>query len=460
MIAVKKHAYLVAVIFALGLFVRVAVFYSYLQDDANYWQVDSLTYQSVAQGIAAGHGISTVTGVPNFYRVPGYSLYLSLFHKYVPLSNYCGGNADIAALWGQVFLGALIPVLIFFLSLTLFPGYMTLAAAAGLYSSVHVGLVLYSGFLMTETLFLLFFLGFLLLFFAHKDNPKRLAIAGVLLGVASLIRPVGHYVIVLGLLILMLQKTHFLVKLRNSVLMFLAWLIPVSVWLARNYLLLGHIFFHTLPGGHFLNLSASRVVMQAENITYQQARKKVTIQANQLVRKQQRSERKRLSDIERCYIYEKLAIKHFAAHPLITLKMWATDIFRTTFSLYSAEVLYLDSGRKIIDYFANGRTVWNMVERYLFPATDKLYLKILVWLEILLYALMLCGFARGTWYVLMRGTHNEKILWVTIMSFMALFLIISLAGGYARMRLPIEPFIIILGLYGYVTQHKKVSEKR
>jgi 4-amino-4-deoxy-L-arabinose transferase-like glycosyltransferase len=451
LIAAKKHAWIVGAIFALGLIVRVLVFNCYLKHDVNYWQVDSLAYQSVAKSIAAGKGISTLTGAPNFHRLPGYSLYLAVFNKYF-------GPSPEPALWAQVALGALIPVLIFFLSLILFSGQLLLASAAGFYAAIHLGLVLYSGFLMTETLFILVFLAFLLFFFAHQDNPKRLAAAGVLLGIASLIRPVGHYVIVLALIILMLQRSHSMVKLRNSILMFLGWLIPVSMWLARNYLLLGHLFFHTLPGGHFLNLSASRVVMQTEGISYQQARRRVATEGHKEVRKEAKKlKKKRLSEIERCYVYERLARNHFMAHPLIALKFWLTDIFRTTFSLYSAELLYLDSGRKQVDYFAANRTFADMFKRYLMPQTDNKLLRVIIWLEIILCILLLFGCLRATWLMLWRGEYG---LWVTIASFIALFLVISLAGGYARMRLPIEPFLIILGLYGYLAPCKKTASRK
>jgi hypothetical protein len=36
-----------------------------------------------------------------------------------------------------------------------------------------------------------------------------------------------------------------------------------------------------------------------------------------------------------------------------------------------------------------------------------------------------------------------------MLPFMALFMIIALSGGYARMRLPIEPFLLICSLYGW-----------
>lgn len=450
---IKKNSTFLAIIFFVGFLVRAVVFQGYLSRDTNYWQIDSATYHLVGSSFAQGNGIATSSGAPNFYRVPGYPIYLGLFYK-------CFGDSPIAALWVQIILASLIPILIFLLSLAIFPNRKRLAMAASAYSVMHLGLVLYSGFLMTETLFLLFFIGFLLFFFSYKHNPKLLAVAGFLLGVASLIRPVGHYVIGLTLLVMLLQKGLLNDKIRNGLLLFGAWLVPVAMWLARNFILTGHIFFHTLPGGHFLNLSASRVVMQAEDITYQQARMKVSSEAHKAMRDKQRQNKKALSEIERCYVMEELAIKHFKAHPFISMKIWLTDMFRTSFSLYSAEVLYLASGRKEIDYFAKERGLWTMVQRYLVPETDSLPLKTLVWIEILLYAAILFGFARALLTVFCSGNKQQKALWVTILSFIALFIVIALAGGYARMRLPIEPFLIICGLSGYIFEPTKKLHRK
>jgi len=445
--AVKKHAAFLSLIFFVGLFVRAAVFYGYLSQDANYWQVDSAGYHTIASGIAAGKGIASPAGIPNFYRVPGYPLYLAVWYKVF-------GNNPIPALWGQLVLGALIPLLIFFLALALFPARPRLAMAASAYSAVHLGLVLYSGFMMTETLFIIFLLGFLILFFQAGDNPRGLASAGALLGIASLIRPIGHYLMPICLVILLLRKFAWSIKVRNALLLFIAWLIPVSMWLARNYLLLGHIFFHTLPGGHFLHLSASRVVMHAEDMTYQQARMRVASEARRAIRNAQRTQHRGLSEIECCYELEKLAHQHFVQHPWITLKLWATDMFRTAFSLYSAELLFLDSGRKEMDYFAKDRGLWDMISRYIMPPTDSMPLRAIIMLEIVLYLLLLLGLCRALWGLFANGFGKDLAIWLTAGAFIAFFIVIALAGGYARMRLPVEPLIIILGLSGYVVEKR------
>jgi len=139
--------------------------------------------------------------------------------------------------------------------------------------------------------------------------------------------------------------------------------------------------------------------------------------------------------------------------PFLTLKYWFTDMMRTSLSLYSAEILYLESGRQEFDYFNKDRPTGSMFQRYLFPQTNKLWLKLLIWFEILLYLLTLIGLCAGALKIIIQSIknwtdENKKLLcaWTASVPFMTLFIFIALAGGYARMRLPIEPFLIIFSL--------------
>ncbi len=315
-------------LFIFSFLVRAVIFHFYLGNNENFWQVDSNTYHVTAVEITKGNGFSLPDGRSNFYRLPGYPLFLSAYYKLF-------GEDKKNVLWWQIFLASLIPLLIFFLSLTLFPARTLLAKVASLYSSIHLGLVLYSGFFMTETPFILFLLLFFILFFSSthlsfctdgkktkkstkeaecttipfvpeasgfgpgfmnlheklygKDYEKQqmcflknvnkkehkhymfLLGAGFCLGLASLIRPVGHYLIVIAILMLLVSKNWWEDKIGKSIILSLGWLIPVLFWLIRNYLLIGHIFFHTLPGGHFLYLSAARTAMHVHETSYEKA---------------------------------------------------------------------------------------------------------------------------------------------------------------------------------------------
>jgi hypothetical protein len=508
----KKNKTIVFItIYMTALLVRGAVFHFYLKNNENYWQVDSNTYHQVALGISQNKGVALPDGRPNFYRLPGYPIFLSYCYKIF-------GPDKVKALWFQVVLASFIPILIFFLANILFGNFL-LSFLASLFSVFHLGLVLYSGFFMTETLFLLFFLIFALIFFsvvhlffcptkrteitkttffdsaefmfmpepaasglgyiefqekAFPHKPGDLSIicaeqsiyeeyqqifwAGMFLGFASLIRPVGHYAVILAVIILFFTNNSTFKKVGLSLSFFIGWLIPVSCWLIRNYMLLGHVFFHTLPGGHFLYLSASRVAMHVHECSYQQAREILSREVTRLREEREHQIGRPLNEIESCKLHEKLAVKYFKMRPLVTLKNWFTDMFRATFSLYSSELLFLDNGRKEFDYFKKERGAWSMFERYLFPDTPNRFLKIIIWAEIILFLLILVGFVFGLFLVLFYFLKKSSSLcaqedlcsWAKVLPWIAFFIVLALSGGYARMRLPVEPFLIILSLYGWI----------
>jgi hypothetical protein len=501
---IKKNTGFLIVLVVLGFAVRAGVFYGYLSKHERYWQVDSNTYHLTAQEIAQGHGISKPNGQPQFYRVPGYSLFLA------PYYALFGPDAK-NVLWQQVLLACLIPVLIFFMSLTLFPGNLLLAKVSSLYSTMHLGLVLYSGFFMTETLFVFLLLLFTIFFFRafrifprcsaqektvqraledeiinlppfipleleqsqeftqlyerffgdcnyrallnkHRilnyDAMTTLLCAGIFLGLTSLVRPVGHYLLVLCLLLLWCGCDSWQNKCAKNFALIWGWLLVASVWLLRNWLLTGYLFFHTLPGGHFLYLSAARVAMHVHDTSYQEARQILSREAQELMGQKEEELGRPLQEIETCILMERLSIKYFMKRPFIALKNWCTDMLRTTLSLYSAELLYLESGRQEVDYFAKGRGVWAMFSRYLIPQTDNFCLKVITYGEMFLFLFMLIGFA-GSLLVTLRGLISGAYAQLAdalakVLPFMLLFIVISLSGGYARMRLPCEPWLIIV----------------
>ncbi|MFA5307065.1 MAG: hypothetical protein WC365_06470 [Candidatus Babeliales bacterium] len=501
MMLIKRDKIFLVCLFIISFLIRACVFYFYLRHDARYWQVDSSTYHHVATSLAQGKGISNVDGSPNFYRLPGYPVFIAFFYK------LWGDNPE-NALWAQIFLASCIPLLVFFLANVLFPRRRWIAYGASGVSSVHLGLVVYSGFFMTESLFIFLLLCFFYYFFSavhlwfcDEKQPQPIAqcgctrpiwswvpehatdvpsyeqiyqsvassvsvkcgvvsdsvsyylfLAGIFLGLLSLVRPVGHYMLIVALGLLLCSRGSLMLRARLSVTLSITWLSVVATWLIRNYLLLGHIFFHTLPGGHFLYLSASRVAMYPQHCSYQQARQNLGHEVHDRISLQEKKLGRSLNEIERCYVHEEVARHYFISYPLITLKTWATDIFRTCFSLYSAELLYLASGRVDHDYFAKGRSWFDMFKRYLVPETSNPSLMLIVYAEIVLLFLLLFGFFRGLLNVLSAKCSRADVCsWIRMMPFIALFVIIALSGGYARMRLPVEPFLLMCSLLGWGT---------
>ena len=281
----------------------------------------------------------------------------------------------------------------------------------------------------------------------NYEAMTTLLFAGTILGMASLVRPVGHYLLVLSMLMLLCGCDSWQNKCAKNFALIWGWLVITSIWLLRNWLLTGYLFFHTLPGGHFLYLSAARVAMYVHDTSYQKARQILHHEAQVLMNHKQEELGRPLQEIEECIVMERLAVKYFMKRPCIALKNWCTDMLRTTLSLYSAELLYLESGRKEVDYFAKRRGVWAMFSRYLIPQTDNMWLKFIMYGEIFLFLFMLLGFAGsfGTalWGLIIGTKAQLADALAKVLPFMTLFIVISLSGGYARMRLPCEPLLII-----------------
>ena len=433
-------------LFIFSFAIRSLVFICYLSENKNYWQVDSELYHDQAVKISQGEGLKNITGKSDFYRLPGYPIFLSVGYKLF-------GTDTKKVLWLQIFLASFIPLLIFFLSLVLFPNKIILAKIASFYSSIHLGFVLYSGFYMTESLFILLFLLFSIFYFRNIQSSKNIFLAGLFLGLASLVRPVGQYFIILAILILLFfLKDKFRVKIKKSFYLFIGWLIPVLPLLLRNFLLLGQLFFHTLPGGHFLYLSAARVAMHVQDCSYWQARDNLTKElASLLIKGKEKKLNRKLNEIECCNVAQGLAVKYFKKHPSLAIKNWLTDILRTSLSLYSAELVYLHNNRQEINYFKKRRSIFSMFERYLFPKIDNLFLKIIIWLEILFFIFILLGFFSG----IIICFKKNYLIYFKLFPFMALFIVLSLAGGYSRMRLPIEPFLFIFAFDFWISFFKK-----
>src|SRR3990172_3036914 len=155
---VKQEKKFLLIIFVLAFTVRALFFIFFLSQNNNYWTGDSQEYHNVAQHLALGNGITNPDQTAHFLRLPGYPLFLAMGYKIF--------NFNIQkTLWIQLVLASLIPLLLFCLSLVLFPQNILLAQSVSFFvATLHLGFALFSGLFMSETLFMFFFLLFCLFF--------------------------------------------------------------------------------------------------------------------------------------------------------------------------------------------------------------------------------------------------------------------------------------------------------
>ncbi|KKP24438.1 MAG: hypothetical protein SZ59_C0002G0284 [candidate division TM6 bacterium GW2011_GWF2_28_16] len=423
-------------IFIFSFIIRFLFFNFLVKDSPVLWEFDSKVYKQVAQKIIEDKQISNQDDSPHFYRVPGYSIFLALTSLNNNLNN---------SLLLQILLSSLIPILIFYLALIIYPESFLLAKLAAIFSCINIGFMTFSGLAMTESLFLILFLVFLILFYKNK-----LFLSGIILGLSSMFRPVGHYLIFIIIFLILL---NFKNKLKNIIYIFSGWFIAVLPLLLRNFLLTGCLFFTTLPGIHFIKHGAARICMQANNCDYMCALNKVNneweCEINKKIKKNINLNKK-LSEPEICNLGEKIALNYFVKYPYLTIKLAIKNILKTCFSLYSSEIIFLDTG-VLPEYEINNNFFYNikkLFKKFLVPEVNNEFIVFIVYLEIILNIFLIIGFLGFAF----KSIHliDYKNIFLKLILFIFLFIFLSFSCGFARLRLPIEPILILLSLKFWV----------
>lgn len=430
-----QEKYFLVSIFILALVVRFLLFSCFLSKGENYLvYFDSAQYQNVAYNLIQGNGIAVEKNESNFYRLPGYPIFLatcySLFNK-----------SDHIAMLIQIIISCLIPILMFFLTLALLPQALVLAKIGALVASLHLGFIMYAGILATESLFTIFLLLFLIFFFR-----KKFIVSGVMLGIASLIRPVGYFILPVALILIFLTHEKIGKKIKYSSMLTSAWFFAVSPWLIRNWLLTSMIFFHTLPGLHFLQYTTAKVVMELRNCSYVQARGALLDEWKAKIKDQEVVLNRKLSEPEKCVLAEKITFFYCKQRPFTVIKNCACEMLKTVFGLYCAQMIFTDV-QEWSDY-SSTTNIWGKLKKYLCPHVNTWYLIPLTWLEIICSIFFLIGFL--LFLVLIFVDQTARFFALKTLPFMVVLLVLTCAYGCARLRLPLEPLLVIASSFGFL----------
>lgn len=441
------------IIFLISFLIRAFFFVFILEKNNACWVCkDSFEYNTVAVNIALNNSITNSEGISSFYRVPGYSVFLGLIYKIFDINI-------IKALFTQIFLVSFIPILIYYLSLILFPENILLAYLSSIVSVFNFSFVFNSGLLMSDSLFILFLLLFLIFFY------KNLYIfSGLFLGIASLIRPVGVYLVILSIILIFCYLNSprssrvFLRKQKciEGLILFLSWAFIVSFWLIRNFCLTGNIFFHTMSGYHFLSYYAVEVYSKANNMHFYLVRDKFLNEYESKVKEQEFLFNKKLNDLDKEIIAQNIANKYIQKYKLISLKVAIVNMIKTVLSLNSSYIVFID--QKEFKEYKPCDTLFARFKRLLFPDLKHKFYLIFIYWELVFLSFILLGFSM----FFISSLFNYKIFlnYIGLYLFIFLFIFLTLGSGVARLRLPIEPILIILSSYFWIEFYKSVKQKK
>ena len=170
-------------VFILALMIRFA----FLAIAGPHSAPDSSEYETLGHNIAAGNGFSLSTAapfIPSVRRPPAYPALLALLSGRGPVDPYAVASV-------QIFLDSAVAVAILLLT-TAIPMRSVRIAAAIIYA-LHPAAVAAASTLLTETLFtfLLACAALLVLAARNRDRPALSILAGAVMGISVLCRPLG-----------------------------------------------------------------------------------------------------------------------------------------------------------------------------------------------------------------------------------------------------------------------------
>jgi hypothetical protein len=222
-----------------------------------------------------------------------------------------------------------------------------------------------------------------------------------------------------------------------------SWFVVVLPWLLRNLLLVGGICFHTLPGIHFLQYSAAAVVMQRDHVSYLDARRQLLALWDSKVQAQTLP----ISEYQRCIMGEKLATSIMRCHPWYVCKHALTELFKTLCALHATQMIIADVGGWPV--YTAETTWWEKICYNLAPPLKTAWLQALIYWDVLTTIFILLFSLIGLLLLLLRQPFYPAFVLCLLVA--GLLWGVTLAYGCARLRLPFEPIMIILGVYGAYT---------
>jgi hypothetical protein len=456
-VLLKQHWLFLSLLFLVTVVVRLLLFEFYVSNNnrSNYF-ADSSEYSQIAMNIAQGNGICMQAGTPQYYRVPGYPLFLAFGLRWFSFDMK-------SVLAFQVVVTSLITILVFLLSYTLWPN-LIVAKAAALLSAMNGGMMLFSGAVASESVFLLFFLPFLILFLLALRGQQNgvvqrkigtyMLLAGMFLGASSLIRAVGHYVLITVLVLIIMQKIPLRRKIGSSVMLFVGWCLLAAWWLVRNFLLTGYVFFHSLSGVHFLNFLTAPVVARAEQAPYDVTQRKLYKEWQACVVQQEAELHTNLNEYEKCCLAEKVSVSYLKKYPFVVVRHAALQWIKTCIEPYSVYLFSIDDPPGYSRYINSGFK--EKLGTFIHPSPDVKKLRWFIYFELIWLVFSMLGLLLFLVGLLSSPFLRRSV--IKVMPFVAILVGMTLACGFARMRLPVEPILIIFVVFGWAYAYVQIKK--
>jgi len=433
-------------IFFLALILRGgAFFYTFNQPEVAL-QPDSTMYISLARGLAENGSLSYPESPSRLSadRTPGYPFFLALCLS-------LAGGSHLAVSLAQVLLDSLSCVLVFFIAERLWQGSGLLS---GILASLNLGMITYSHFILNDSLFLFVFLWFLIGLVTYLREPgwKGSVFLGVVLGAATMIRPVTMYlpIVLIPMLVVALlikHDQHLLLAVAKALMIGIMFVVCLAPWMMRNHSHYGRWSLTAQSGEHLLQYIVPFTWQYSKGLPFIEGMKQTSDAFKEKAAKADLNAKK-ANPFEVSDFQVKMAMDYLREEPKTAIaKAWVFGMAKNLFAPSIIDFSYLLNIERSHFFYTEGGTTleraWNFV---------KGMKGWFAWAVI--GSLLVLGLSRilQIWGAmqLMKRKNWEGFFLLLIIGY---FLLVSGPVGYAKYRLPFEPILIIFLAIGIKDLH-------
>ena len=276
---------------------------------------DSGNYLEAGNSLLSGKGLSLHyegRAYPALHLLPGYPLFAAILS---------GGGQN---LWSLILVQILLSTLTVYFAvrwMQLISVRKSLVLALGVVLILDLPSIVYSGYVLSETLFtfLLVWGGYLM--YGSQGRGGRAVIAAILLGLACLVRPIGIVLILGAAVVAVIAVSR---NKRWQVLGLIALtLMPPLLWTARNWNKLGHPVYSIVAAQNLYYYRAAQVEANSQGTTPTLVRKQMSDEVLG-----QHNWRDDYDAGKLASIYWEESMKSLIAHPLETVKVQLSGMAR------------------------------------------------------------------------------------------------------------------------------------
>jgi len=160
----------------------------------------------------------------------------------------------------------------------------------------------------------------------------------------------GHFLsIASAIILLILDSASWKIKLKKIALFLCIFFLLISPWYVRNYNITGKLFFCPMFGLYLNTFNAPKIVRATEGTPLLKSINKLYALAHKEAIKEYHIAKAKGRQLATELVHLKIALPIIKSHPFLFLKDWLQETTKTTFDLYSYQLVAIARGSYYYD---------------------------------------------------------------------------------------------------------------